>query len=76
MTEWAKRNGLGAKNESTIMNGGKVVKYEYGTGDNRGVNTHYWVQGLGHVWADTQANADGCCSVINGSDLAMAFFEK
>lgn len=76
MTEWAKRNGLDAKNESTTMNAGKVVKYEYGSGDTKGVNTHYRIQGLGHVWADIQSNADGCCSVVNGSALAMAFFEK
>lgn len=76
MTEWAKRNGLGNKNQSASLFGGQVVKYEFGKGDLKGINTHYLVKGLDHVWADTKANADGCCSVINGSELAMDFFKR
>lgn len=76
MTEWAKRNGLGSKNESTALDSGRVVKYEFGKGAEKGIDTHYWVQGLGHTWASTKANVGGCCSLINGSSLAMEFFEK
>lgn len=76
MTEWANRNGLGTRNVSTTLRDGEVVRYQWGRGDLKGVNTHYLVEDLEHVWPDTKPNADGCCSVIAGSRLAMEFFEK
>lgn len=72
MTEWSKRNGLGKSNVSTTLASGKVIRYEFGKSKGLpGVNTHYWVSGLGHTWPDTVRNGDGCCSYINASMLFL-----
>lgn len=71
MTAWARRNGLGARNESTVLKDRRVVRYEW----SQGVNVHYRVEGMGHVWPDVEGNGDGR-AVVDGTELAMGFFER
>jgi hypothetical protein len=46
--DWSKREGMGLTNKTTSLKDGKVLKYEYGTGERQGMVTHYWVEGLRH----------------------------
>lgn len=48
MTAWSERNGLGSSNVSTKLYNDNVIEYQFGkAGGLQGINTHYWVNGLG-----------------------------
>ena len=50
VTEWAKRNGLGGDNTTTIRTS-LVKEYQFGWKEGvPGLVTHYRVQGMGHAW--------------------------
>ena len=74
MTEWAKRNGLGARNTTTSLYGGNVIEFDYGMANGHPVDSHYRVAGLGHQWPSTVPNDDGGSTYFNATELIMEFF--
>jgi poly(3-hydroxybutyrate) depolymerase len=70
ITSWADRNGLGTSNKTTTLGGGHVKQYQFGSGARAGLNTHYWIDGMGHTWPNAQDNQ------FNGTSVVMDFFNK
>lgn len=68
---WADRNGLGTNNITTVQSSGHVKEYEFGQSSGlRGINTHYWIDGMGHTWPNAKSN------YLNGTPVVMDFFSK
>lgn len=70
ITSWAARNGLGTSNKTTVLLDGHVKQYQFGTGSLAGINTHYWVDGMGHTWPNAKDN------YINGTPVVVDFFNN
>jgi len=71
MTAWANRNGLGSSNITTPQSNGHVKQDEFGQSSGlRGINTHYWIDGMGHTWPNAMDN------YLDGTPIVMDFFSK
>lgn len=56
MTDKGQRAGIGGVNASTSLYNGNVLKYTYGNiASLNGVVTHYWVNGMDHIWPTISA---------------------
>ena len=77
LREWAKRDGLGSKNETTELYDGKVHRYRYGEGDDDGLVMHYRIEGLGHAWPSQKPNGDNPDGTyLDATPLIMDFFKE
>jgi len=77
MKAWALRNGMSKANVTTHLYNGNVKKYQWGKSSGvAGVNTHYWIKGLGHAWPSTKPNDDTKGTYFDATPLIMDFFNK
>ncbi|KAI5209515.1 hypothetical protein E4T39_00740 [Aureobasidium subglaciale] len=70
-SDWSVRNGYSNAYVSTPLANGQVTKYEYGTGDNHGIVTHYKVEGWSHAWVRRAASAK-----IDSTPIIMDFLYR
>ncbi|KAI8317096.1 Bifunctional acetylxylan esterase/xylanase XynS20E [Colletotrichum sp. SAR11_240] len=80
VTEWAVRDGLGEKpTECNITS--RAQRYQWGSGDKKGLVTHVFEKDVDHSWPytgandDNKAHGDGPAS-YNASSYIMNFFSK
>lgn len=72
--EWASRDDLGGKNETTTTNGGKVEVSRFG---DHGEVVHYRIEGLGHAWPSTEPNSDNPDGTyVDATPIIMGFFDQ
>lgn len=72
--EWAGRDDLGGKNETTTADGGKVEVSRFG---DHGEVVHYRIEGLGHAWPSTEPNSDNPAGTyVDATPLIMGFFDQ
>lgn len=50
MSAWGRRNGLGDRSADTNLHNGHVKKMEWGSGNLKGLNTHYAIDNMPHTW--------------------------
>ena len=75
--QWSKRDGLGLRNKTTSLFGGNVLEYQFGTGEELGLVTHYKIHGLGHAWPSTKPNSDNPNGTyFNATPIIMSFFDR
>jgi hypothetical protein len=71
ISDWSVRNGFSTDNVVTPLANGQVTKYEYGTGDNQGIVTHYKVAGWNHAWVRRASAAP-----IDSTPIILEFFYR
>jgi poly(3-hydroxybutyrate) depolymerase len=67
---WSSRNGYGASSSDSSLYSGHVRKMEFGSGNLKGINTHYAIDNMPHTWP----NAKAC--YMNATPVVMDFFNK
>ena len=70
MTSWAQRNGLGTSFAQSNLYNNHVKKMEWGTGNLKGINTHYSINNMGHTWPNEKAY------YMSATPVIMDFFNK
>lgn len=75
--EWSSRQNLGLSNTTASLYDNKLMKYEYGSGSQTGVVTHYMTKGLGHWWPSVKPNNDNPAGTFyDATPIIMEFFNK
>ncbi|KAB8239532.1 hypothetical protein ETB97_000757 [Aspergillus alliaceus] len=75
--EWSKRLGYGLHNQTTKLYNGHVLEYQYASGDELGVVTHYRIDGLGHAWPSVGPNSDNPNGTyLNATPIILDFFKR
>ncbi|KAI5252608.1 hypothetical protein E4T42_03318 [Aureobasidium subglaciale] len=70
-SDWSARNGYSDAYVSTPLANGQVIKYEYGTGENQGIVTHYKIAGWKHAWVRESSGAP-----IDSTPIIMDFLYR
>jgi poly(3-hydroxybutyrate) depolymerase len=55
MKAWANRNGYPISSADSSLYGGHVKKSEWGSGNLKGVNTHYAIDNMPHTWPNAKS---------------------
>lgn len=54
MKAWSSRNGYGDASQDTNLYNGHVKKMEWGSGNLKGINTHYAIDNMPHTWPNAR----------------------
>jgi poly(3-hydroxybutyrate) depolymerase len=75
--EWSKRQNFGVSYITSSLYDNRLMKYEYGSGDQTGSVTHYMSKDLGHWWPSVSPNHDNPAgSFYDATPIIMEFFNK
>jgi poly(3-hydroxybutyrate) depolymerase len=69
MRAWANRNGYGVNAAETSLYNGHVKKSEWGTGNLKGVNTHYSIDNMPHTWPNAKSVSSSPASPTQPSHI-------
>jgi poly(3-hydroxybutyrate) depolymerase len=54
MKAWALRNGYSKSSADSTLYNGHVKKFEWGSGDLKGINSHYAIDNMPHTWPNSK----------------------